>query len=65
MSQQNRFDQLIQQMDGDGIPYRGPLIDVGDTCYAGLLWFKSHEITPTAADLLEWTRLVFEKEREQ
>jgi hypothetical protein len=42
---------------------RKSITDVADTCYMAQEWFSSYGVDATAADLLKFAELVFERER--
>lgn len=43
--------------------FRRAIIDVCDTGHMSLLWLRSHNLTPTAADVIELTKVIVAREK--
>jgi hypothetical protein len=60
----DKFRRLLRDPPSDNWPYSlvSALSDVGDTCYACKLWFESHKIPFTGADVVAMATLVMQRE---
>ena len=61
----NEFDEfLVALKDHPGAAtWQSPLIDVTDTMICGRKWFEAYHVSYSAADLIEFAKVVLAHER--
>lgn len=59
------FEQRLLTLYQLNSPWEQPVIDVADTMNTCVKWFRSYDIEPTAADLLEMAKMIINEKHLQ